>query len=182
MITRFVVRVIFVYLIIVIVRGSLDYNVARQNFYSVDRHFSVHFGYTTEYLPKSIKGAWCAIIAEDDFLKKSTKERRKYAEQFFDTEIAKTAGGQGYDVKELRDWFIRYAALDVESMPVKEFILDRKGENAILYRDIDLSKKPNRNITYFFSSPDLYKDSFWILIVVGIPVILIFYAIRRFLF
>jgi len=179
MVFRFIKLTVFLYFIIFLVKGAMDYRVASKNFYCIDRHFSLHSTYTKD-LPKSIiKGGWCSVIAEPDFIKKTEKERKKYAKDFFDNEIANIAKRQGYDVTELKDWFLRYAAYDVESMPVREFFLDWKGERSILYREIDLAKKPNRNIMFFFSDPDLYKDSLWAMIGIGIPLIIVYLFISH---
>lgn len=182
MIGRFIKTSILVYLLIVAGFGLIKYKEASENFYSVDRHFSLYLSRPGEVSKTIIKGAWCAIIAEKDFKTKSDEEAHQYAESFFNSEIRPLAGNQGYDIPELREWFIRYAAFDIKSMPVKEYLFDWKGEKAILYREIDLTKKPNRKLSYFFNSPDLFKDSFWILLVVGFPAVLIYVGIHKYFY
>jgi hypothetical protein len=182
MIGRFIKISILIYLLIVAGLGLFKYKETSKNFYSVDRHFSLYLSRPGTVSNTIIKGAWCAIIAGNEFKAKTDEEVRKYAESFFDREIGPLAAEQGYDRAELREWFIRYAAFDIKSMPVSEYFFDWKGEKAILYREIDMSKKPNRKLSYFFSSPDLYKDSFWILIVAGFPAILIYLAIHKYLY
>ncbi|MBU0759132.1 MAG: hypothetical protein KKC66_03325, partial [Candidatus Omnitrophica bacterium] len=156
------------------------YKQASENFYSIDRHFSLYLS-RPGTIPKSvIKGAWCAIIAEDSFKEKTEEEIRQYAEKFFDEEIRPLAQEQGYNVAELRDWFLRYAAFNIKTMPIKEYLLDWKGEKGVLYREIGLTKKPSRKISYFYASPDLPKDAFWILLVAGFPAIVLYFAIHKY--
>jgi len=182
MIGRFIKATVFVYLLIVIGLGLFEYKQASENFYSVDRHFSLYLSRPGTVSKTIIKGSWCAIIAEDDFNRKSEEDIRRYAEDFFDEEIELLAGNQGYEVPELREWFIRYAAFDTKSMPLREYLFDSRGEKGVLYREIGLTKKPDRKISYFFKRPDLFKDSFWVLLVVGFPVIFIYFAIHKYLY
>ncbi|MFC1509955.1 hypothetical protein ACFL60_09790, partial [Candidatus Omnitrophota bacterium] len=170
------------YVLIWLVLGTMNYRRASENFYSVDRHFALYLTNNEKISKSIIKGSWCALIAKQTFLSKSEKEKEAFARQFFDEEIARLASEQGYNIQELKEWFMRYAWWNVETMPVKEFMFDWKGEKSILYRDINLSDMPRRQLSYFFFSPDKFKDSFWALIVVGIPFLVIFFAIRRYLY
>lgn len=182
MVQKILKSLLFLYVLIWLVLGMMNYRWASDNFYSVDRHFALSLTSDKKISKSIIKGSWCVLIAQEKFLNKYEKEKEAFARQFFDEEIARLAFEQGYDVQELKDWFMRYAWWNVETMPVKEFIFDWKREEVTLYRDIDLSDMPKRRLSYFFFSSDKFKDSFWALLVVGIPFLAIFFAVRRYLY
>jgi len=182
MVFKIIKGLIWLYALILLILGILNYRWASEYFYSLNRHFGLYLTRDKNITKSIIKGSWCAIIAKDDFLKKTAKEREAFAGRFFDENISRLAAEQGYDVKRLKDWFMRYAWWDVESMPMKEYMLDWKGDNTILYRQIDLSNLPKRRLSYFFFRPEKLKDAFWVLIVIGLPFLAIIFAIRRFLY
>ena len=173
---------LLLYVFIWLVLGVMSYRTASSNFYAIDRHFALYLS-TNNKIPKSIiRGSWCALIAQPEFLHKSTAEREAFAREFFDDEIAPLAAEQAYDPRELKEWFMRYAWWNVEDMPVKEFMLDWKGDDTVLYRNIDLTKIPKRKLSHFFLSEENFKDSFWATLVVGLPFFAVFFIVRRYLY
>ena len=178
---RSIRALVIVYGITYLIMGVLGYANASQNFYAVDRHFALYMSSSNKIPHSIIKGSWCAIIAQPEFLERSDLERLNFSKEFFDKEISRLAAEQGYDVPVLRDWFLRYAVYDTENMPIKEYLLDWKGEDAVLYREIDLRKKPDRHIAYFFASKGLLNNAFWIAMVLGIPIIVVWFSIRNYL-
>lgn len=179
---RMLKGLLLLYVFIWLVLGVMNYKTASSNFYAIDRHFALYLSANDKISKSIIKGSWCALIAQPEFLDKTTAEREAFAREFFDDEIAPLASEQAYDLQQLKEWFMRYAWWKVEDMPVKEFMLDWKGDDTVLYRTIDLTEIPKRKLSYFFFSEENLKDSFWAALVVGLPFFAVFFTIRRYLY
>lgn len=174
----FIRLAIILYVVVWISLGIWNFSMANKNLWLLHGHFSPYLCFSGE--TSMFWGGsrwWCSLIAQDGFLSKSETDRMLIAEHFFDSEIKDLVAGYGYDEKKFKEWFIKYASSNIESMPVREYIADEKLTQ-VKYRKIDLSKMPHRRLSYFFFQPELFQFAFFGLLIIYIPMLIIFFAIR----
>lgn len=179
----FIRLAVVLYVLVYLGLGILNFTVESSSFYHVDGHFSPFLCFSGDVDMFCYGNYWCNVIAEDSFLSKSEADRILIANQFFENEIKEPAKTDGYDVKELKEWFMKYASSNIESMKLEEHtVFDPEKNSADMtrckYREIDLSKMPRRNIAYFFFQPVLFGHTFIGLLIIYIPILTIVFAIR----
>ncbi|RKY31481.1 MAG: hypothetical protein DRP74_04805 [Candidatus Omnitrophota bacterium] len=160
----FIRLAIILYIFIWIGMGIRNFYMKSVNFYLVERQFSPYLG----SFPS--KNDWCFIIADEEFLSKTEAERKMFAESFFDKVMKESVALCGYDTLEFKDWFLAYAASNVESIPLKEY---QYGSQKLKFRDVDLSNMPHRKMQYFFLDRKVFIYAFLGLLIFYLPVLLI---------
>jgi len=82
---------------------------------------------------------WCVLVAAPDFLGLPPPDRERRAEAFFDRELAPLLDALFYKREPFRTQFVRAAALDLNTMPIKMW-----RQNSATYR----REQPYRDISH----------------------------------
>ena len=89
---------------------------------------------------------WCVLVAAPDFLALPPRDRERRAEAFFDRELAPLLDALFYKREPFRTQFVRAAALDLDTMPIKVWRQDSDAyRREQPYRDISHRAMPQRD-------------------------------------